>query len=376
VETEAAINECAAVHGHLPTAEQYATAVLAGAPNGSSANGGQNNNSANPFNANGGGAWMHTADATYAAYDAVIMWGGTSTTFDWNVNWTGTSASWVSYEGRYPFRCMGYNTSVAPAAIPATDGYTDTDLPWRFDGHDQSPINYPLSIDDCITRGGHLPRVHEIGKAVLNGLPNGTNATLYTSDEVGYSPSSSLVAELQWTGTSTSFNFYSPGDGSVSWAWKNVAVAGPYAHRCIYYPVDSSYAGPASSTCEGSTCFKLTVGGRSHIWIDNFDKPAASYQTAFQTCAAKGGRLASERDLTEAARNGLPNGSSKNLWTSDLVSGNPGQASYLLVGCPYWTGTGDKTMNDYWGSNTSWCGYIYNPANTQPYRCTWTDELR
>jgi hypothetical protein len=210
---------------------------------------------------------------------------------------------------------------------------------------------------------------------IMAGIPNGTNNGQWTSDGAGYVGNGNgfLNTWLNYT-NAASFNWYNSG-GNVGWNYKNSAVGGLGYHRCIYYPVDTTYTGPANSDCEGGTCFKLTLGNRTHMWFDSFDRTKANYITAFKTCNAKGGHLAHERDLTEAIRSGLPNGSNQSLITTDMESGAHGQASYPEVGCANWNGT-DLNFDDLYSARSTWCGYIYNTANQWPYRCVWTDELR
>jgi hypothetical protein len=103
------------------------------------------------------------------------------------------------------------------------------------------------------------------------------------------------------------------------------------------------------------------------MWLDSMDRPAAALGAAFDDCRMGGGHLASERDLTEAIRQGLPNGTAAMatpwLWTSDFAQNN-----LTIV---RWTDV-DMMFNDEYSTYMTWSG----PATTFRYRCMWTNELR
>jgi hypothetical protein len=372
VRSQAAILECATEHAHLATIEQLSTAVLAGLPNGSS-NG--------QFNAGNYGTlnWLHTAEMGSSSNDMLLRWTGVAPGFTY-----GTSeVTWSTLQDFRPFRCAGQNIVPVASAAPANGVFVDTNQRWVFDANDQAPVQYEFATDDCTSRGGHLPSGHEIGEGIYAGLPNGTGAWNLGSDNCGYYPPNHdfLTSAAAWKDAAT-FNFYSTGATQINWEWKNLNVAGPYPHRCIYYPIDPGYAGPLASSCQGGTaCFKVTLAARTHMWFDANDRPGATNVAAVAACQALGAHVASERDLTEAIRAGLPNGQNTYLWTTDMLSANSQWSfSYPINSCVRWTGVNKSFQDEYYYSTPAYemndCNYIYNQGITQPYRCMWSDELR
>ena len=367
VRTGAAILECATEKAHLATYEQLSTAVISGLPNG-------NSNGLFSSTISNFGKWLHTAEAASYQYDMLLYWTGTNTGFVYG----STEATWSTYQDYRPFRCTGPN--IVPTA-PATplNIFTDPDLQFKFDTNDQSPVQYELAIDDCTSRGGHLPSTYEYGKAIYAGLTGSGNQN-FSSDNAGYSSHDFLTAEAAWTNAAT-FNFYNATLG-VSWAWKNANEAMSVQHRCIYYPVDPAYAGPPASSCNGSTtCTKITFANRTHMWVDSWDRTAASYSTGVNACLNLGGHLTSERDITEAIRAGLPNGQNALLSTTDqLGTSSSFVISYPEMACVRWTGVNKSFQDEYYYSTPQYemsnCGYLYDTNNKWPYRCVWTDELR
>jgi hypothetical protein len=112
------------------------------------------------------------------------------------------------------------------------------------------------------------------------------------------------------------------------------------------------------------------------MWFDTFDRaPALDVTAAIDACRKLGGHLPSERDLIEAIRAGLPNGSNTFLQTSDPEIGQVPMVSGILLGVVKWTGT-MPTYDDVWtttaDSRATW-GW---PTDVRPYRCMWTNELR
>lgn len=216
-----------------------------------------------------------------------------------------------------------------------------------------------------------MPRTADLAELIQQGLPGGSNVWMWTSDQAGKNATQFLVGALRWTGTAPDFGFANPAD--FTWVYKTYQ-AKTYAYRCIYYPVDKSYAGPQSADCAGG-CTTLTLPDSSgdKIWLDSFDRaPPASLDVAIDTCRQKGGHLASERDLMEAIRQGLPNGSNAWIWTSDLAVGAV-TTNAVRAHIVRWTGT-DKKFTDGYNTYSTWSGVT--GATTRPYRCMWTNELR
>ncbi|MFT7580868.1 MAG: hypothetical protein ACI9MR_002542 [Myxococcota bacterium] len=73
---------------------------------------------------------------------------------------------------------------------------------------------------------------------------------------------------VKWNGVDRR---YTDESGTYSqWANRN---SENHPCRCVYYPVDEDYAGPADSTCE-TGCFSVSVdnGVSTTMWIDNRDR--------------------------------------------------------------------------------------------------------
>jgi hypothetical protein len=236
---------------------------------------------------------------------------------------------------------------------------------YKGESVDSETATWANAHDTCVTKGGHLARATELGELISQGLPNGSGAWLWTSDQVGYNSIGFLAAIKRWDAIDLMHFYGYPKD--LSWDYRT----GSYPFRCIYYPVDTSYTGPAASDCAGG-CFEVTMPGTSQakIWVDSFDRTSAAALGAIDGCRQLGGHLASERDLTEAIRAGLPNGSGSWISSSDLSIGG-GQENTLLVGIVKWTAT-DPAFDDQYSTYSTW-GYAYE---SRPYRCMWTNELR
>ena len=258
------------------------------------------------------------------------------------------------------FRCAAPKAPLAPNPNNISNQFVAPNLPNKSETADSVAATWATAHDTCVVRGGHLPRAGELAELIAQGLPNGSGADLWTSDEVGYNGASdSFYAEtLYWTGTDLrfSFNFMATANGVP----KQTVVA----YRCIYFPLDLAY--PAPTSCNGG-CYQVAINGTPAplMWFDSTERASASYAAAIATCSAVGAHLASERDLTEAARSGLPNGSGTFVLTSDLS--NFGGPSAMVV---RWSGT-DAMFSDqypmYVGSGQ---------LQARPFRCMWTNEQR
>jgi len=113
----------------------------------------------------------------------------------------------------------------------------------------------------------------------------------------------------------------------------------------------------------------------SKMWFDSQDRAEASLGAAFDDCQKHGGVLASERDLSEAVRAGLPNGSGAMatpwLWTSDFAMGSAA-APVINVTVVRWTNS-DTAFSDQYATYMTWASVAPTPYR---YRCMWTNELR
>jgi hypothetical protein len=108
------------------------------------------------------------------------------------------------------------------------------------------------------------------------------------------------------------------------------------------------------------------------MWMDQADRPANRFHIAIRTCNDLGGHLATERDLTEMIREGLPNGSNTWIHTSDQQGYNDTQ---FLVGIIKWAGT-NTGFTDQYPTYATWGYKINSSSYNLPYRCVWTNELR
>jgi hypothetical protein len=337
----AAMWECAQVRGHLPESVTYIEAIQSQLPNGSN-------------------AWLHSADEASYYVDIGVKWQNTQPI------WTAPgNAGSLAQTTSYPFRCVGldHDPGVHPHEVPA-EFVGPTSL-FKGETADNPPAAFPVAHDVCFDRGGHLARSTELGELIMQGLPNGSGAYLWTSDQAAYySPGGQfLVKAVSWTGVSRRFKHYHTGVAAegVTWIYKTTASA-PF--RCIYYPIDKAYNGPNESDCQGG-CMKVAAAGSSAAqWFDKADRPASDFVSAVATCRLKGGRLVSERDMTEAIRHGLPGGSGAWLMTWDM---GDGARPHVVK----WTGV-DTGFTDQYPTYSTW---IDLPGN-YPFRCTWTNELR
>jgi hypothetical protein len=338
-----AVWECAFYRGHLPTPHQLTEAIQAGI-------------------ATGSGNWLHTADEVHYPHDALVRW-TTGAGFKFLYDSSAESMSWSTTTDFRPFRCTGLDAD--PGLHPTVpDEFVGPTSSYKGEANDRAASDYVSAVDACFAAGGHLPTSTELVELIQQGLPNGSGNWLWTSDQNGHDGTNFLLSVKRWTGVEPShYHAYS---NDLTWAYKTST----YGFRCIFYPVDAAYAGPMSSQCNGG-CTEIALPGSSgaKMWVDSNDRaPPVITTTAIDTCRVSGGRLASERDLTEAIRKGLPNGSTQPIWTSDAEVASGGG---ILLGVVYWSGV-DTAFNDQWSTYSTW-SWPYDP---RPFRCMWTNELR
>lgn len=335
----AAIGECASAGGKLAEAITLVEALQAGAP--------------------GSGNPLHTADRSTFYQSSSVAW----TDATWAGEATELGSLDVSLAG--PFRCEGRPTvanRVDPEPASATFALPDGT---HVDAADRAALTWAAAHDACLVEGGHLPRSAELARAIDHGLPNGSNLFVWTTDQTGYHPNAGdfLAAVLRWTAVdrqySYRFNAPMPPD-TISWLGKAAGAA----FRCIYYAVDPAVAMPTA--CSGG-CFEVPLAASpARMWLDSVDRTAAALDRAIDQCRQLGGHLASERDMMEAIRRGLPNGSGTMIWTSELAQG------YAQVVA--WLGIKAAFADQYTLGEMTWD--FPTAAKTKPYRCMWTNELR
>jgi hypothetical protein len=340
----AAIWECQHENAHLADFIVYAEAIQAKLPNGS-------------------GAWLHTADDAQYANGTVVKWAGAPNA--WAV--TGNTSIGVM-SSPLPFRCVGLNYEPGVNPVEMDGAFIERASGYKSDGADRAVATFVAAHDACFDAGGHLARSVELGNLITAGLPGGTGQVVWASDAAGYGTNQFLTMVAQWTGALSIFPYANTGvaSGNITWAYK----ANPgYPFRCIYYPIDEELAGPADADCNGG-CFEIAAGdGPATIWFDKLDRAPAPLEAGVAACAAQGGRLASERDYTEAIRHGLPGGTGAFLLSWDIAWGstNPGLHHTVVR----WTGE-EPAFADLSPANMTWSA----PATARPYRCMWTNELR
>jgi hypothetical protein len=348
----AAVWECAESGGHLATAVQLMEAI------------GQDIGT-------GSGNFLHTADDTRNDESAFLNWTDPKG-FAFSYNNSGPNSVSVDKTTQLRwFRCVGETTTTS---LPAASGqWAGTRR--NIDAADATPATMIDALDHCFKAGGHLPTMGELNELVLQGAPGGSDTFLWSADHTGSNGTNHTVATAKWKGIQTDHLY---GGADMSWSYRTDSR--PY--RCVYFPIDAAYSGPLDSACEGG-CTTITMpgnlGGKS--WFDTHDRTAATALVAIETCRKQGGHLASPRDMTEAIRAGLPNGSNTYLLTGDLSIGQCG-VTYgvcptfnLFVALVKWTAT-MPTFDDLWvnsaASRADW-GYSTDP---RPYRCMWTNEFR
>jgi hypothetical protein len=334
-----AVWECSFSRGRLPQYVDIAEAIYAGLPRG----------------ADKAAVWLHTADSAHYEKNTVVRWGGESQTW--------LPASGTTFGGKFttfrPFRCLGVSDPIATNSAEVEGEWKTPLSSQKTDGLDQEAKSWHEAHDFCWDRGGHLPRTSELAALIQHGLPGGSDTWLWTADQTGYNDTNFTASVLRWSETQRAFGYYY--DPFVSWSYKH-GLDRPF--RCIYYPVNRQYAGPPAQSCSGS-CTLFEPGGNAgaKIWVDTFDRPPKRIGEAIDACRQAGGHLATERDLTEAIRHGLPNGSNSWVWAGDYGNGR--------ITVVRWLDT-NEAFEDLWNANMTWSAL----DELRAYRCAWTNELR
>jgi hypothetical protein len=345
-----AIWECGQVHAHLADYITYAEAIEESLPNGGSF--------APTF------PYLHTADDGNYGDDVIVKWVGIQPI--WQVNPNTSVGSMTDFR---PFRCVGVNYAAGTNPNPINGEYVGSNSYYKGESMDSAATIWSTALDTCYARGGHLARATELAELIYDGLPNGSNTLLWTSTQGGDDGSSFLALGLTWNGIRPRFPYYNAAEGT-SWEYKSDSPGHPF--RCIYYPIDAQYMGPDDiNDCSGG-CMKFTLPGATPatIWIDKSDRTGTLQESAINICRGHGGHLASERDMTEAIRNGLPNGSNSNIMVWDITYGS-GVAIGMHFDVLKWNGV-DRSFSDEYSTYMTWDGLLA----TDPYRCMWTNELR
>jgi hypothetical protein len=337
VRKSAALRECLADRARLVDTPLLAAAISAGLP--------------------GTNTFVATADQASYLGSTRLRWMAAP----WDPN---TNVDTVDGRSMSPFRCAAPKIAHSPNPNPITNAFVPTGGKFTGEMNDNATLAWAAAHDACFARGGHLPRAAELAELVMSGMPNGSGAQLWTSDQNGFNGTQFLATTLRWVGLDTRYSYVYLGNANQTQTWDY--KTGSFPFRCIWYPIDPAYVPPES--CEGG-CFEVTLPGATSakMWFDSTDRAASTMGPAFDTCRMAGGYLASERDLTEAIRAGLPNGTAAMtppwVWTSDFGQNN---ASVIR-----WTNT-ETAFTDQYATYASWAGL----TNVYRYRCMWTNELR
>jgi hypothetical protein len=345
----AELAECVFEHAHLADAPLLSEAITAGLP--------------------GSGALIQTADQSRYYASTELKW---TTASGWDPS---GNISEIDMRSPAGFRCAAPEGAVFPNPNAVANQFVPTTTKLEGETMDNPSSDWPSAHDTCFDRGGHLPRSVEYAELVSQGMPNGSNNALWSSDQDGYDGCAAgapcqFLAEINfWSGLDLRHNYAYTGaaDGTASWAYKTDAG---HPFRCVYYPIDPAYVPPTSPANCFAGCFEIKMTGATPatMWFDSQDRAAAGLGAAFADCQMHGGHLASERDYTEAVRHGLPNGTASSmtppwLWTSDFAQTN--------VTVVRWTNS-DPAFSDEYSTYMTWTGL----ATTFRYRCMWTNELR
>lgn len=330
----AAVQECVAEHAHLIDLPLLGAAIRSGLP--------------------GSNTPVMVADGYYPTQTTLIRWSDAA----WELNSLGGAAATATgspLTTPSPFRCAGPAMRTSPNATPVTGAFQAPLSAYKMESADQPAAAWAAAHDACWLRGGHLPRSSELAELIGQGLPMGSGQFLWSSDQLGYDGTQFRAAALRWTGLDRRFAFeYGP---DTDWLLKSSSL--PF--RCIYYPIDAGFQPPAS--CNGGCNVRSAGSPAVTIFFDQMDRPAATVAAGIAECAKTGGYLASERDLTEAIRDGLPNGSGAYLNTWDVAQ------TYVTV--LLWSGV-NEAYDDQYPAFMTWS----DPLAARPYRCMWTNELR
>ncbi len=346
----AATDECNFYHAHVATELDFTENIRNGLPNGA------------------GSPWLWTSDAASYRSNMVIRWTGVDTAY---IPYGTTYQSYANRaSGPYNFRCKGVNDqSVGANPNTVTNQYvasTTTNI--KANQSSSSKVKYWTASDTCFATGGHVAHERDIMELVRHGMGNGPGTGgsdyMWLSDFSRYD----IAQVTRWGGIDTKFTDHY----SEYTTWTTLSnTSNDWQYRCVYYPFDADFTGPAASKCAGGfPCYQVTKGSGTKqlkVWADSIDRSKVNYVTAVQDCLNQGGRLANTRQMTELIRAGLPNGDSDFVWTSDAA--NEGNSQSMVV---KWNGT-ETGFKPIYSANMTWVSKAN--SSTQQYRCVWTNEL-
>lgn len=343
-----AIYECAFNGGQLASANSLLEAVVSGVE--------------------GTDQFLFTSDDAHAVQTTVLKWSGVSPDHVLDPSGSGINIGDRDTDLKHPFRCVGSRIPGAPSRTGTSDFIGSRH---RVDDTDRAAAVWITAVDACWAEGGHLPLSGELAQLIQEGLPNGSGQLIFTADNSGFNGDIRVIGE-QWTGVNVRFDYI---NGGAEENIENIKKEDAHPYRCLSYPVDTLYSGPAAEQCNGG-CFELSIpGSLGRIWFDTLNRDPLTHMDALRDCVAAGGHLASDRDYGEAIRRGLPNGVGVNTSTSEIRTSDFSFAegsSGVRVATVEWADV-DADWNPAAAS-----GYgIENVSSDQNYyRCMWTNELR
>ncbi|GMV44525.1 MAG: hypothetical protein AMXMBFR64_62410 [Myxococcales bacterium] len=261
------------------------------------------------------GATQGQTDITNSAYRCV---------------WPNNTAAW--FKGNH---CYG---------PPGNECFTTNEAGKRrvMDKYDRPPVTNVAAHAECAFYHAHLATQLDFAANVPAGLPNGTNTWLWTSDASRYD----IVDAAKWTGTDLGFDGYS--GAYVTWYGEAGNVT---RFRCIGVGYDAG----AHPNAVANGFLVAAV----NLIVESFDKGLTKYAPAVSECFGNGGHLATERDLIEAVRAGLINGTNNWLWTADA-------SRYDLNQIMRWSSV-DTSWTGYYSSFSTWA----TRTDSYAYRCAY-----
>ena len=251
-----------------------------------------------------------------------------------------------AYRCVWPNNTAGFFTGNHCYGPPGAECATSNDGGKRsnMDIYERPPMPYTAAVEECGIYHAHLANMIDYAEFATfgAGLPNGSNSWLWTSDS-NYYDRSEIV---RWNGTDTAFH---AGDTTyTSWQYRGTTS---YRFRCVGVNYD---AGSHPNAVDNEFVTPTT-----YVKGEKFDRGLELFGPAASLCLSNGGHLASERDLTELVRSGLPNGTNNLMWTSDAS----GAANQQVI---RWSSIMPE-FTDYYAADATWAAR----SETHVYRCAY-----
>ena len=180
----AAVWECVHERAHLADLPQLVEAIHARLP--------------------GSGQSISTADASNSNNSTTIRWTG--------LTWSPPGdVGVVDLRTPAPFRCAAPKAEASPNPNTIPNQFVPPFSRYKGETSDTATAAWAVAHDTCATRGGHLPRATELAELIGQGLPNGSNNDLWSSDQCGYNGTQFLAATNNWTALDQRYSYASTG---------------------------------------------------------------------------------------------------------------------------------------------------------------------